>query len=198
MRKAMYQNGSPEPVFDFDEERTWFQVTLPVHIAFEQKLPFTTDLSEVQWNVQGIDSLLDQLVEYSGFYDERDVAGGIAGGIAGNQAEYTEYTDNQTEEIVKYAESNQVSTIAGGIAGGIADKFIKVLEMAREPISRKDILYRLSLVNNANNFETYIQPLVAINWLSMTLPDKPTSPNQQYLTTLKGRLLLAFLQHKDR
>ena len=37
MRKAMYQNGSPEPVFDFDEERTWFQVTLPVHVAFEQK-----------------------------------------------------------------------------------------------------------------------------------------------------------------
>ncbi|MCP4696035.1 MAG: TIR domain-containing protein [Gammaproteobacteria bacterium] len=28
---AMRQNGSPEPQFDFDEDRTYFRVTLPVH-----------------------------------------------------------------------------------------------------------------------------------------------------------------------
>jgi hypothetical protein len=54
------------------------------------------------------------------------------------------------------------------------------------------------LVNNANNFETYIQPLVALNWLTMTIPHKPTSPKQQYLTTLKGRLILEFLKHKTK
>ena len=30
--------------------------------------------------------------------------------------------------------------------------------------------------------------------LTMTIPDKPTSPKQQYLTTLKGRLALEFLK----
>ena len=34
IRRAMQQNGSPEPLFDFDEERTWFQVTLPIHTSF--------------------------------------------------------------------------------------------------------------------------------------------------------------------
>nr|VFK45095.1 MAG: ATP-dependent DNA helicase RecG [Candidatus Kentron sp. TC] len=29
--RSMKQNGSPAPVFDFDEERTYFQVTLPAH-----------------------------------------------------------------------------------------------------------------------------------------------------------------------
>lgn len=29
--EAMAQNGSPPPRFDFDEGRTWFQVTLPAH-----------------------------------------------------------------------------------------------------------------------------------------------------------------------
>ena len=29
--RAMRQNGSPEPVFDSDEDRTWFLVRLPVH-----------------------------------------------------------------------------------------------------------------------------------------------------------------------
>ena len=29
--RAMRQNGSPEPVFESDEDRTWFLVRLPVH-----------------------------------------------------------------------------------------------------------------------------------------------------------------------
>jgi hypothetical protein len=41
---------------------------------------------------------------------------------------------------------------------------------------------------------TGIPTLVALNWLTMTIPDKPTSPKQQYLTTLKGRLVLEFLK----
>jgi glutaredoxin 2 len=56
----------------------------------------------------------------------------------------------------------------------------------------------LSLVNNANNFENYIQSLIAINWIAMTIPNKPTSSNQKYLTTLKGRLVLAFLKHNKK
>jgi len=47
--------------------------------------------------------------------------------------------------------------------------------------SRKDLLFRLSLVNNPNNFENYIQLLIAINWFTTTIPDKPTSPIQKGL-----------------
>jgi hypothetical protein len=36
-----------------------------------------------------------------------------------------------------------------------------------------------------------------MGWMAMTLPDKPTSPNQQYYTTLKGRLLLHFATNAD-
>lgn len=190
MRKAMYQNGSPEPVFDFDEERTWFQVTLPVHTAFEQKLPFTTDLSKVQWNVQGINSLLDQLVEYSGFYDERDIAGDIA--------EFIEGVDKQVFVVFDTIDRDIAGDIAEGIAGAIAEKMVRILESGKLPMERKDMMAEIGLVNNVKNFNTYIAPLITVNWISMTLPDKPTSPNQQYLTTLKGRLLLAFLQHKAR
>jgi predicted HTH transcriptional regulator len=34
IRAAMRHNGSPEPEFDFDDDRTWFRVTLPKHHAF--------------------------------------------------------------------------------------------------------------------------------------------------------------------
>lgn len=29
--ESMRENGSPAPIFDFDDERTYFRVTLPVH-----------------------------------------------------------------------------------------------------------------------------------------------------------------------
>jgi hypothetical protein len=41
-------------------------------------------------------------------------------------------------------------------------------------------------------------PLVELNWIAMTIPDKSTSPNQKYLTTLKGQLVLAFLKHNKK
>lgn len=107
-----------------------------------------------------------------------------------------QYSDILIIEFFKLIADNQIRAIAGGIAGGIANKFIGVLESASAAKSRKEILTKLNLVNNANNFETYIQPLVTINWLTMTIPHKPTSPKQQYLTTLKGRLILGFLKSK--
>ena len=124
--------------------------------------------------------------------------GGIAEGIAGNHTYWLQSTDNHIIKVLARLESNQVSIIAGGIAGGIAKKLITVLEIAEISKSRKDLLLGLSLVNNANNFENYIQSLIAINWIAMTIPDKPTSPNQKYLTTLKGRMVLAFLKHNKK
>jgi len=236
LRKAMQLNGSPEPVFDFDDERTWFQVLLPIHHAFKIRIPLTIDISKVQWNLEGINNLLDQILEYANIDDARGMAGGIAstiagaiasdthridnekhelfgrmdsaidgaiaggraGGRAGDIAEFTLIIDNQAFEAVEQIDRDVVGDIAGGIAGGIADKLQEVLMITKEPISRSTILRDLNLSNRAKNFETYIQPLVAINWLTMTIPNKPTSPKQQYLTTLKGRLILEFSKHKTK
>ena len=37
--RAMRQNGSPEPVFESDEDRTWFRVRLPVHERASRAAP---------------------------------------------------------------------------------------------------------------------------------------------------------------
>lgn len=45
---------------------------------------------------------------------------------------------------------------------------------------------------NASKFkEKYINPLIAEGLADMTVPDKPTSPNQKYYLTEKGKSLLA-------
>ncbi len=101
--------------------------------------------------------------------------GGIAEGIAGNHTYWLQSTDNHIIKVLARLESNQVSIIAGGIA----KKLITVLEIAEISKSRKDLLLGLSLVNNVNNLENYIQSLIAISWIAMTIPDKPTNPNQK-------------------
>jgi hypothetical protein len=69
--------------------------------------------------------------------------------------------------------------VSGDIAGSLAKKMIIVLEISEISKSRKDLLFRLSLVNNPNNFENYIKLLIDINWITTTIPNKPTSPNQK-------------------
>ncbi|MEY4134435.1 MAG: hypothetical protein RL386_785 [Bacteroidota bacterium] len=185
--KELRENGSPEPKFLTDDDYTYFEVELFIHPEFAPKIPTMLVLDSVQWDLKGINQLLDQII--------LNTAGGIAGGIAGNQDEIVQDIENQTKIVLSALDSNQAGTLAGGIAGaGIEDKFLRALTVAINPASRSEILAYLTLSNRAKNFETYIQPLVALNWLTMTIPDKPTSPKQQYLTTLKGRLVLEFLK----
>jgi ATP-dependent DNA helicase RecG len=190
IRRAMKQNGSPEPLFDFDEERTWFQVTLPIHTSFVQKLPYAPDLNKVKWDLKDIDTLLDQILDYADLNE--------ASGIAGDIAEVLESSNNLAVSLVKNFVRDIAGDIAGGIAGGIVDKMIQALELSKLPISRTEIMGRIGLVNNVKNYNSYIAPLVSVNWLAMTIPGKPTSPKQQYITTLKGRLVLELLKHGTR
>jgi ATP-dependent DNA helicase RecG len=37
IRRAMARNGSPPPIFEFDDARTWFSVTLPKHRSFIER-----------------------------------------------------------------------------------------------------------------------------------------------------------------
>ncbi|MPM74915.1 hypothetical protein SDC9_121904 [bioreactor metagenome] len=192
IHKALKDNGSPEPRFNSDDNRTFFEVELFIHPTFIQKPLLTIDISSVVWDLQGINTLLDKILLLSGYDNE----GGIVSGIAGGIAELTLVTDNQVFDIIKQIDRDIVGGIAGGIASGIAEKVIQILKLALSPKSRKELLEGILIVNNANNFENYIQPLEGINWLTMTIPHKPTSPNQKYLTTLKGRLVLEILKHK--
>ncbi len=192
IHKALRDNGSPAPIFTTDDNRTYFEVELFIHPDFKRKISDFSDFLLETKGLAWIDAILDELIENSKL---SSLSRGIAGGIAGGIAKKTEDADKQSVSIVENLSSTIASTLAGDIAGGIGEKTTQVLEMASKPMSRRSLMEGLQLTNNANNFETYIQPLVALNWLSMTTPNKPTSPKQQYLTTLKGRLILQLLKH---
>lgn len=175
-------NGSPPPRFYFDDDRTLFEVEVFIHPAFEVSAPVTVELNDVKWDLQGIDALLELMLEKTARY--------IAGDV--------ESLDNKAVAIYNAIERDIAGDIAKGIAGGIVEKVVAVLNLACNAVERKGMMDAIGLVNNVKNFNAYIGELVAVNWLTMTIPHKPTSPNQQYRTTLKGRLVLEFLKRNAK
>ena len=188
--KSLKDNSSPAPRFYTNDDRTFFEVELFIHAAFAEKTPIKIDLETIQWNLQGIDKLLNVLVERVLGGTVRDIARDIDIDIESIESQYIKVLGIMDGDIAR----DIAGDIAEGIAGGIAEKTKLGLISAMNGKGRNEIMADIKLVNNVKNYNTYIAPLLAINWLTMTIPDKPTSPNQKYLTTLKGRLVLEILK----
>jgi len=195
--KALKENGSPVPRFHTDDDRTVFEVELFIHPAFEAKQPFVLE-GNVAATLDSVDAVLNQLLDYCGFNPAEATHSAIAGIQAGTIADVLKSIDNQSNEAMAAADSNQAGTIAGAIAGAIAENERKILAKALQPADRELLLTHIGVTNQRKNYESYMLPMVNKGWLTMTIPDKPTSPNQQYLTTLKGRLVLEFLKRNTK
>lgn len=122
----------------------------------------------------------------------------IASVQAGTIAENIKGIDNQVDELHGAVGSTIADTIAGAIAVTVSDKEIKLLNIAKQLVDRKELLMSIGLKNLRHNYESYVKPLEMNGWITMTIPEKPTSPNQKYLTTLKGRMVLNFLKRYAR
>ena len=78
----------------------------------------------------------------------------------------------------------------GNVKNDTNDKVVSILRFCKEPKFRKEIFGLLGVTYQFKNFKNYIEPLLKNDYLELTLPDKPTSPKQQYQTTRKGLLFL--------
>jgi len=192
--KVLKDNGSPAPNFKSDDDRTYFEVEIFIHPKFAKKETIVLDLDHVNWDIEGINKLLDQLIDIA----DGGIVTGIASNQASNQADFIQFVDIHIITIISQLDSNQASTIAGIIAGGIAEKQLTILMECIRAKKREDVLSAIKLSNQRKNYVDYMLLMVELHWLIMTIPDKPTSPNQKYLTTLKGRLILEFLKHKAK
>ena len=65
----------------------------------------------------------------------------------------------------------------------------KILIFTVMPRSRKEIMDLLGLSTHTDNYVRYIAPMLEKGLLVMTIPAKPKSKNQKYVTTEKGRKL---------
>jgi ATP-dependent DNA helicase RecG len=68
----------------------------------------------------------------------------------------------------------------------LLDNRMKILIFCKTPKSRKEILVHLGLKNYPENSKKHIVPLLKDNLIELTIPDKPRSGRQKYITTKKG------------
>ena len=72
----------------------------------------------------------------------------------------------------------------------IQDKKLDLLKFCMTPKTRNEMQKYTGLKNRSHFTREYLTPLLIVNLLEMTLPGTPTSKNQRYITTQKGRDLL--------
>ena len=70
----------------------------------------------------------------------------------------------------------------GAVRAMDASSVEPLLEFCRTPRSRKEITQFLGLKTAGYAMERYIRPLLEQGKLEMTLPDKPRSAHQKFLT----------------
>lgn len=72
-----------------------------------------------------------------------------------------------------------------------------ILNYCKEPKSKDELFEELGLYKNTKNHNHHIKPLLVAGWLNLTLPNKPTSKNQQYYTTELGKKLLLLISEEQ-
>lgn len=68
---------------------------------------------------------------------------------------------------------------------------IAILSLAEGEAKTRDVLQEVAKIKNREHFyQHYLQPLLSAGLLERTVPDKPRSPKQRYVTTAAGRAMI--------
>jgi len=99
----------------------------------------------------------------------------------------------------------QVGTMSGsswdqvGTKLGLSWHQVKnILSLCSEPVKLTVIIDRFGWKHRTKFRDKFVNPLLKLDLLTMTIPDKPRSKSQQYVATEKGQQLLKELKEKER
>jgi ATP-dependent DNA helicase RecG len=177
IRNAMKENNAPEPIFETDEQSTYF---LTVLMAKEQ-ISVTTE--NIPFN---------NLEELSHFLNtESD--------LARDQAKTSDSKEKPNLEKLFSEWSDQASDQAVQIIeNDLNDKALTILNILDEPKKRVEILEHINLSNHSRNREKYLDPLVKLGWIEMTIPEKRTHQDQKYKRSIQGEILHKLIVQRNQ
>ncbi len=136
--KALKNNGSPNAVFETDDDRNYFKSSFKIHSKFIQ--------------------LISGLNEHG---------------------------------LHKYDENLKISWDQVGTKLGLSqDEVQTILIKCLDTATMKEIMLEFNWNNRTKFKEKFINPLLSLKFLEMTIPDKPKSSLQKYQTTKIGKNLI--------
>lgn len=161
IHRRLEENGSPPPVFETDDDRSYFLCSLPAHPLAKSIL-----------------------------YQDEELR-------RGQDKELYINTIDELNAVLRSGRRLRRAQVGAKLMRDMEKIYFRVLRFCEQPKSRFSILESIGLYNNTKNFNTHIKPLINIDWLQQTNPDKPTSKHQQYFTSVMGSKLLALLDKKS-
>ncbi|NIA02428.1 MAG: hypothetical protein GWP15_03520 [Nitrospirae bacterium] len=172
--REMEKNHSPAPVFDTDDERSYFKTTFVIHSEFlkpDSQGPAPDSVGTKlapSWQVAKLKLNLNP-DEFQALF--RD---------------YLKLDLGQFEEIVRSVSQVCPKSVP-------AFEAALILLIARDPIDLKSLMGILKRTNRTRFKNKFIDPLIDANFIEYLIPDKPKSQFQKYLTTDKGKKLLELI-----
>ena len=170
IRKALKENGSPEPFFDFDEDRTYFEVDFYIHPAFKDEMEVVIKDESTKSTTKSTTKSLSKSLSKS--------------------------DESEDQRLVLFFENEFTKVIADQYIAlflELLPQILTILNLARIPRKRSELIKSLGLKNHTDNVTRYIFPLLDTGLLATTITDKPTSSNQKYYVTEKGERMLKSL-----
>jgi len=76
------------------------------------------------------------------------------------------------------------------IKSRVIDRIIEILKYCIEPKTKYEILERIGLSKQTKNFKENIEPAIDVGLLAKTIPDRPKSKHQKYITTEMGKKII--------
>jgi ATP-dependent DNA helicase RecG len=94
------------------------------------------------------------------------------------------FTPNFIRLVLPYAEGFEQATgqVTGQATGQVTDQADELLQFCAVPRSTKEMMHHLGLSHREHFRDTFLLPLIASGKLAPTIPDKPSSPKQRYIT----------------
>lgn len=94
------------------------------------------------------------------------------------------FTHNFIRLVLPYAEGFDRATgqVTGQAAGQVSGQADALLQFCAVPRSTKEMMQHLGLSHREHFRDALLLPLIASGQLTLTIPDKPSSPKQRYIT----------------
>ncbi len=183
--RTLEKNGSPKPIFETDEERIYFKTTFTIHQDFKLQ-ESDMSVSNQQQDKSSLGKPWDKIGTKVGPSADKDKLF-----VFNNLLEAITILVHLEKQTADY----DVNYVKNHINQNILVKILTVLEFCITPQNRIKILSLFNLANNTRNYKSHIVCMIKNELLKMTIPDKPKSPNQKYVTTEKGKKILEIINN---
>lgn len=158
MLDKMVANGSPAPQFETDEERSFFEVEFIIHPEFMQN---EKQLEPTRQPIAGL-TILSSI----------------------NQEDLIQIFEAVFSQMDKQASEEEQELIRH--LPSLSLQLLVNLDQEKA-LKRKALLESIQITNQSRNVVRFLDPLLLLGAVELTIKDRPNSPQQQYKLTEVGK-----------